>query len=247
MLLIVCVLLLFNLDSLRERIEKQAANELSDYSMVTPIEGVTLHIIRTIPSNIRLRVVNDNVVKTGVAGINGGFFWEDKLLSIAVEDDQPVQGTAADYGSGWFNAKYSRGTLVYDKALNRFSIQQVKNVGQIQVSDRAQYWAQGGVSMYLQDDEAAAEALTVEALPFAADSRLRSAIVYDEAGMLNLIVSSTRCTAEQFRLAILTYGESLQLMDGIYLDGDGSSQLLFDEYELLGDGRAVVQMIEFIQ
>lgn len=207
--------------------------------------GVTLHVVRTNPTFIRLRRVDNNVTLTGIAGVNGGFFWEKQLLSIAVQNDAPVAGAAGAKGTGWFNAKYPRGTLVYDGATRSYSVQVVGDAGQLSVTDRSDYWAQGGISMSLQDDAGWRAQAEREAIPVPDDWRLRSALAYDEDGDAFLIVTDVRCTADAFRQAIREYaeGESHRLADAIFLDGDGSSQLLTREEKLQGDGRPVVQMI----
>ncbi|MNL72501.1 hypothetical protein D3C87_1978230 [compost metagenome] len=71
---------------------------------------------------------------------------------------------------------------------------------------------------------------------------MRSGLVYDEAGKLWLIVTPTRCTAEEFRTAVLQTVPG-KGREGIFLDGDGSSQMNADEAILTGDSRPVVQMI----
>ncbi|WP_150266790.1 hypothetical protein [Paenibacillus tepidiphilus] len=204
--------------------------------------GVRLHIMTVQPEDIELRAVNAPLRGIAAYGINGGFFYGTDLLSVAIVDDAPVAGTRGAYGSGWFNAKYARGTLVWDGAEDKLSVQVVSSGDDIAVADRSRYWAQGGISMNLQRGDLWAAAAEAEHLPFAADKRLRSGLVYDAGGQLQLIVTDTLSTAEEFRSAILSSipGEGLE---GIFLDGDGSSQMNADEAVLPGDSRPVVQMI----
>ncbi len=54
----------------------------------------------TLPDNIALKAINQNVADTGLYGINGGFFYNGDLLSIAVMDDLPIKGAPHDYGTG---------------------------------------------------------------------------------------------------------------------------------------------------
>ena len=209
--------------------------------------GVVLHVLQTDPSDISLHAINENVTRSGKTGINGGFFWEGQLLSIAVNDGYPVNGKPNEYGSGWFNEKYKRGTMVYDKATKSLSVQRAASVGDLRISDASSFWAQGGVSMSLQEkSDWRSTAIEEEALPFPDDQRLRSAMVYDLQGVVYLIVSSTPCTAEQFRKAILRE-VGAELVDGIFLDGDGSSQLLAGKKKLEGDRRKVLQMIAIVE
>ncbi|TFE26634.1 hypothetical protein [Cohnella luojiensis] len=75
------------------------------------------------------------------------------------------------------------------------------------------------------------------------DYCLRSAVVYDTDGNLYLIVSTTKGFLADFREAILEKIGNGLLKNGIFLDGDGSSQLRSREAKLRGDGRPVVQMM----
>lgn len=219
------------------------------YSVYKSSDEIELHVIKTRPDRIRLQAIQNNVTASGKNGINGGFFWQQQLLSIAVEHDQPVLGLAGQYGSGWFNAKYARGTLVYDQVADKLSVQVVSSANEIEVKDRSKYWAQGGISMDLQRDHVWKKTTMDQNMPFPDDTRLRSAAVYDYEDNLYLIVTTTKCTAEQFRQAIQSYGaaELHRFTDGIFLDGDGSSQLLLPEVSLPGDGRPVVQMMSIVE
>lgn len=172
----------------------------------------------------------------GLSGINGGFFWEDQLLSIAVMDGEPANGSPNEYGSGWFNVKYDRGTMVYDRVTKKVDVQRVAGADDLQITDETKYWAQGGVSMNLTDENRWYNvAINEEGLPFPGDKRLRSAMAYDTSGEIYLIVSSTKCTAEQFRTAIKSNVAVGKLHEAIFLDGDGSSQLLAGNIKLKGD------------
>lgn len=214
------------------------------YYETTADNGVKLHALAASPEQIELRAADRPLGDCRVYGINGGFFYNDAVLSIAVSDDRPVQGTAGEYGSGWFNAKYARGTLVWDAAAGRFSVQVVSAAGELTVTDRGRYFAQGGVSMKLQDDTGwRAAAVDAEHLPYPDEERLRSGLVYDDAGRLWLIVTPTRCTAEAFRSAVKETIAPGSAVDGIFLDGDGSSQLNAAEIKLHGDSRDLRQII----
>jgi hypothetical protein len=215
-----------------------------NYFQITAKNGVVLHVLKTEPSRISLHSINDNVVKSGTNGINGGFFWENQLLSIAVVDGMPVSGSPKEYGSGWFNVKYARGTIVYDRVTKIVDVQRAASVDDLHISDAARFWAQGGISMNIKDDSNWYRiAVQEEGLPFPDDERLRSGMVYDNHGELYLVVTSTKCTADKFRTAIKGSIADGELNEAIFLDGDGSSQLLAGNIELKGDGRPVVQMI----
>lgn len=225
-------------------LNKEDAAESENYSQITADNGVVLNVIQTDPTSISLASINDNVVRSGINGINGGFFWDNNLLSIAVMDGMPTSGNPNDYGSGWFNAKYARGTIVFDRVSKSINVQRVTSVDDLKMTDKAKFWAQGGVSMNLKDDSNWYNvAVQEEVLPFPDEERLRSGMAYDSSGKLYLIVTSNKCTAEQFRTAIKENIAIGKLEEAIYLDGDGSSQLLAGNVELKGDDRSVVQMI----
>ncbi|MDP5274135.1 phosphodiester glycosidase family protein [Chengkuizengella axinellae] len=213
------------------------------YEKLKASNGVELHVLQTDPNYISFKTINENVSEAELIGINGGFFYESFLLSIAVEDGTPANGEVNKYGSGWFNEKYARGTLVFDKVTNKFAIQVVKSTDEINITDRSKYWAHGGVSMSLQNEEHWKERKEEEALPYPDGQHLRSGLVFDREGNVYLIVSSTKSTADLFRDAVLEKVAVGVLVDGIFLDGDGSSQLYSDEVKLAGDSRDVVQMI----
>ncbi|MEC0228741.1 hypothetical protein [Paenibacillus alba] len=219
----------------------------SSYSITQASNGVTIHSIRTPPENIGLKAITSNVVDTKINGINGGFFWEGYLLSIAVINDHPVKGQQGDYGSGWFNIDRKRGTLVWDEKAQTFTIQVVENAEDLKVMDRNHYWAQGGVSMGLQNPDGWAAQAVSEEMPVIDEKRMRSGIVYDHNNNVYLIVSPTPCTGEQFRAAVLEQVGNGQLVDGLFLDGDGSSQLRVADYTLPGDHRDVFQMIALLK
>lgn len=223
------------------------------YSTVTAMNGTVLHYLLIRPSNLSLQMINDNVTLAPYYGINGGFFYEKSLLSMAVVNDVPVGssepiGGVMPFGVGAENVKYARGTLVWDGATDKLSVQVVRQASELRVSDRSRYWAQGGISMGLALGDRWKEQALLENVPFPDDGHLRSAAVYDTSGNLYLVVSSTLGTLESFRQAILEkIGIGGTLEDGIFLDGDGSSQLRSREAKLLGDSRPVVEMMRIVK
>ncbi|MWC31219.1 phosphodiester glycosidase family protein [Paenibacillus sp. MMS18-CY102] len=203
--------------------------------------SVKLHTLVTEPERVTLEAVRGNVSASRFYGINGGFFYNGQLLSIAVVNDQPVGGQAGAYGSGADNMRVPRGTLVWDGVKDQLSVQVVSNQAELAVSDRDHYWAQGGISMKPKDEAGWQQQIEKELAPFPDDDRLRTAVVYDAEGHLYLIVTSTKTTLAAFRVAIIASIPTIE--DGIFLDGDGSSQLRSFEASLSGDGRRVEQMI----
>ncbi|SDC53021.1 Predicted protein [Paenibacillus sp. UNCCL117] len=217
------------------------------YETYRASDGTLLHTMRTSPDRIHLLPIATNVTETKEYGINGGFFWNGDLLSIAVADDRPLKGEPHDYGSGWSNIDMPKGTLVWDKLAGRFSVQIVEAANQLRVSDRKQYWAQGGVSMSLPLGDQWRKQASAEDMPLMDERRRRSGAVYDKEGVVWLVVSDKAVTAAQFRQAILETVNPGKLEDGIFLDGDGSSQMRTEEVRLQGDRRAVYQMIAVIR
>lgn len=213
-----------------------------EYLEVKQPQQPELYMLAASPEDIRLRADRLPLRQIPAYGINGGFFYGNDLLSIAVMNDKPVNGERGAYGSGWFNAKYARGTLVWDGAKRKFSVQVVSSADELQVTDRGLYWAQGGVSLSLSDETAWQSLSAEQHLPFADDLRMRSALVYNDEGKLWLIVSPTLVTAADFRAALLKSVPGSG-REGIFLDGDGSSQMNAEERVLTGDERMVVQMI----
>lgn len=225
-------------------LNKEDMQQGAKHFQITADNGVVLHVLQTEPSSISLYSVNDNIVRSGISGINGGFFWENQLLSIAAMDGIPANGSPKQYGSGWFNAKYARGTIVYDRVAKTLDVQRAASVDDLNMTDSTKFWAQGGVSMNLNDESKWYNAAVIEeGLPAPDDQRLRSAMAYDKFGDIYLIVTSTKCTAEQFRTAIKSSVAVENLDEAIFLDGDGSSQLLAGKVKLEGDNRKVLQMV----
>lgn len=224
-----------------------------DYGTAAAANGMTLHYLKTDPANVTLTVVRDNVAIAPYYGINGGFFYDSALLSMAIVDGVPVAGdgsASGGFGSGAENVKYARGTLVWDRVSERLSVQVASKAEDLDVTDTSSYWAQGGISMELGRDASWHDQAVAEHAPFMDEPRLRSGAVYDEEGSLYLVVSATRGTLADFRAAIQeTLGGRGRpaLADGIFLDGDGSSQLRSREASLKGDLRPVVQMISLLK
>jgi hypothetical protein len=205
-------------------------------------DNVQLYMMSLSPEDIKLKAAGVPLRQVNAYGINGGFFYQDALLSMAIMNDTPVNGAQKGYGSGWFNAKYARGTLVWDGASRSFSVQVVSSGEELKITDRQHYFAQGGISMNLGHEDLWEAAVAKEHLPYADEKRLRSGMVYDNTGKLWLIVTPTLSTAAEFRSAILQTVPAKGL-EGIFLDGDGSSQMNAKEIIVPGDSRSVVQMI----
>lgn len=216
---------------------------MANYTYGSISTGTLLHFVKCSPNNITLKAINKNVTNSSEYGCNGGFFSAKNQLSIAVNNDIPVQGNKGDWGSGWYNEKFSRGTLVWDKAKGAYSVQVVSSASDLDILDRSQYWAQGGISMSLQDDANWKAIAQQQNMPNMDGKTSRTALVWNTGFNIWLIVTETPCTSEQFRLAIKKNIGSGTLVDGIFLDGGGSSQMRCAEKSINGDGRVVVQAV----
>jgi hypothetical protein len=215
--------------------------------------GVRLHFIKTSPNNTTLKVIKTRVPASGFYGVNGGFFDLNNintLLSIAVINDQPVNGMSGNYGSGWYNVWLSpqpaRGTLVWDSVARKYSVPIINHAGEISVTDKNNYWAQGGISMKLSDDSGWSNQAAAEEIPGGlSHSARRTALVYNDQLNIWYVVTPTSCTPGQFRTAIKEKIGSGTLVDGIFLDGGNSTQMKCAEYEL-STTRNVTQMVALI-
>lgn len=240
------LLMLFGLNG--DTSSDEDSNMPRDYVYESSVASnqMELHVLRTRPSNVTLVSIHNNVTISPYYGVNGGFFYQEVLLSIASVNDKPANSDGGSYGTGLQNEKYARGTLVWDGGADKMDVQIASQTKELKVSNRSNYWAQGGISMSLDQDDLWLERIAAENAPYPDEDRLRSAAVYDEDGYLYLIVSATKGTLADFRTAILENVGGGRLVNGIFLDGDGSSQLRSREQELSGDGRPVVQMLALI-
>ena len=268
-------------DPLTGNIDRQAARSepIYGFSSTTvtvdsttgtdPTRTMTLRYIETIASNIELQQ-NDGTVPSSdaPAAINGGFFAPpDTLASIAVNNDIPVSGNPGEQGSGWFNDRTSRGTLYWDGDMNTAGIEVVSNAGQLtNISDRSNYWAQGGISMELNAPTVISSFTNAdEGLPrqtYDEDLRgingtdtgktQRSALIYDdisnngtgETGTdIYLVTTQDAVTLGEFRAAIQETPAFATAEDGIFLDGGGSTQLKTPTFSFSGDGRTIPQIV----
>lgn len=224
-----------------------------------------LNILRTKASNVSLLKNSGSVANSGRVAINGGYFVcpasknKSALTTISVVNDIPLY-TYKDYKngrvcdtsipnsnySGWVNVDGKRGTIVYDGETKTVNLQYVSNADEISVSDRSNYWAIGGASMNLSYDENT----WLPDIAYASDGyNRRTGIFYDAYGYLYLIVTNnkTTMTANGFRDCIRQYIHDYSIgLDGsagIFLDGNGSSQMNCAEVSIKGDSRFVPSIL----
>jgi hypothetical protein len=216
---------------------------MANYEIVK--KGI-LTAMKTDGDNILLRAIHANVGTGEIYGINGSFFDEDTgaILSMAVNDDTPVKGKAGDYGVGWDNVKYSRGTLLYDKYFRTASIQTVQSPNDFWVADRNAYWAQGGISMSLPDDYSWSTIATQQHMPNMYGVVSRSALLCDYAANIWLVTSKP-CTAAEFRVQAKALDPTIA--DGIFLDSGGSTEQRCYNIRIRGDGRKVYEMVSLLE
>jgi hypothetical protein len=215
---------------------------MANYSI---IKKGKLTAMKTDPENIILKAISTNVCNTQDYGINGGFFWESEILSMAVNDFKPVRGNANEADGGWFNAKYNRGTIIFDKMMATYEIPIISSADQIvdHVVDKYASWAQGGISMSLQNDQYWQQIAVAQHMPNMTGLTTRTGMVYDNESNLWLI-ASTATTALEFRNLVKSLDS--RILDGIFLDGGGSTQMKCYGTNIRGDGRSVYQMVALI-
>ncbi|MEJ8306580.1 hypothetical protein [Saccharibacillus sacchari] len=71
----------------------------------------------------------------------------------------------------------------------------------------------------------------------------RSGVVYNNTNNIWLIMTPTQCTAEQFRTAILGSIGFGTLVNGIFLDSGGSSQMRAGTTTIAASSRKVPEML----
>lgn len=219
------------------------------YSKDVASNGVVLNSMKTSPNSVYMKALPGGSTVNGQSsdGINGSFFdfSSGALLTIAVNNDIPVAGShgKGEYGSGYKNEKYARGTMVWDSREQQFSVQVVSSAAELNVVSRNQYWAQGGISMTLNNDSTWASVADAQGMPNRTGSAMRAGLVYNTSNNIWLVVTNTNCTAAQFRDAIKEKIGSGTLKNGIFLDGSGSAQMKAGTAKASGDGRKVYSMV----
>jgi len=226
------------------------------YGTVTASNGVKLAYIKTSPRNVRPCYLKPakTIPNSTNFGVNGGFFnlGSQNLLSIAVANGVGVgENGNNDFNSGWYNCDYARGTLVWDNADSKYQIVVTKYASEISVKSWTGSWAQGGISMWLQitDDNQFKKLAGDENMPNITGGENRTGLVYGTGGNIWLVVSISTCTALAFRDAIKKSIGSGTVVDGIFLDGGGSTQMKCNELSYGGNltpNRLIPEMVMLI-
>lgn len=226
------------------------------FKTVTASNKVVLKVIKTSPNNIVLKYIGgQSVPSTGKLGINGGFFQDmpvppgqtkPYVYSIAVNDNVPINGGFGDYGSGG-SQDVTRGTLVWNKTKKTFWVQPTK-VGDedtLWVSRGDKYWAQGGISMSLQDDANWRSTAIAEGIPVIDDTwPNRSGLLWNSGKNIFLVVSETDCSAGAFRSACKEIESGM--VDGIFLDGADAAQMNVPGTYSTNESRRLAAMVEVV-
>ncbi|MNH98685.1 hypothetical protein D3C73_514280 [compost metagenome] len=197
--------------------------------------GITLKVIKTSPNNIVLTYLGGkSVPSSGKLGMNGGFFQDlplpagqtkPNVYSIAVNDNVPINGGFGDYGSGG-TQDVTRGTLVWDKTKRTFWVQPTKvgDEATLWVNYGDKYWAQGGISMNLQDDANWRSIAISEGMPVIDETwPNRSGLLWNSGNNVFLVVSETKCSGTAFRSACKEIESGM--VNGIFLDGADAAQM----------------------
>lgn len=217
------------------------------FSTVTASNGVKLYAIKTSPKEVYIKWIGPSSVPAqSTYGVNGGFFEGSRLLQIAVNNGNTVAPTGQGTG-GSENVSHARGTLVWDAKYEELSVQVVKTTSELALGNRNSYWAQGGISLKLSSSESVWRTqANKENIQNPDGGACRTAAVYNNTKNLWLVVTDTKTTAAKFRAAILEKIGSGTLVDGIMLDGSGSSQYKVAEGSYSGSDstpRPVYQMM----
>lgn len=216
------------------------------YRSVTAANKVQLCYIKTAPENIALYTSGSllDFEQSGLYGINGGFFDENSqtIVSIALVNGKPI-GSNKGY-NGCSNGGKRRGTLIWDASAKKFLIKPLVYQAEVEklVQHKTNYWAQGGISMTLDNDQTWADIARTEQMPNQEGTTYRTAIAYDKHKNLYLIISENRCSAADFRFAIKKSLSYHRLVDGIFLDGDTCSQLRC-EFKSVTYNRPIMEII----
>jgi hypothetical protein len=216
--------------------------------------NVPLYVLKTSPDNIGLKclVINNRcgnlftIRNTSLLGINGGYSAAKNengipqfyLCNIAVENGKSVMPTG--YGGTGETGRLQE-TIVYDSSQNKVFMGEYyrsKDIIRDIKSQSRKWWAQSSdYAMYLEDESKWKG--IVENIPsynqrynYGKEIR-RSGMVYGLQGTeykVWLIGTSIGCTANEFRNAVLSYGQSKanlgdNFKDGILLDGAYVSQM----------------------
>lgn len=195
----------------------------------TTVNKVTLSIIETNPSNIKLVNLNKSscLSASNYYGINGGFFDSSTASSRDMYNIAKSDGTVISDGNSCGNGviSYKGGTtLSYETARHSYEISGVNSSGT---------WSQGGALMSL-GSASWEDRLDYPNFPNEANtlSNAWSALIVDrEKIKVLLVATNTICKLETFRAAIQSY---LDISDGvsddkrykgIFLDGGFSTEL----------------------
>lgn len=221
---------------------------------------IRLRYIKTSPKNIKLTAISGTVPSTGKLGVNAGFFSDSlqDVYSICIQNSSTVlQGKPASYHKGYDNVTSqgvtARGTLVWDAPFSTYRQQVISSAAQLTIGDPDNYWAQGGVSMFLKNDTSWTNMVNspnsgqVLNDQFPGTLYNRTALLYGNSLNIYLVITETQCTLSEFRTACKSLDSSNGL-DGVILDGANATQMnVPGSYSFIGgNNRTLPAMIEVV-
>ncbi|UUZ83512.1 hypothetical protein LJK88_06535 [Paenibacillus sp. P26] len=192
--------------------------------------------IKTSPNNIKLTPISGTVPSTGLLGINAGYFDDSSqtVQSICIQNSSTVQpGGANVFACGYYNNDDSgnhinAGTLVWDAGWRTYRTQVISGANQLTVGNPDNYWAQGGVSMYLQNDSAWSKMLSNNQElvndHFPSDTMPRTALLYGNSLNIYLVITENKVSMSTFRTACKNL-DATNGLEGIFLDGNTATQM----------------------
>ncbi|WP_019909399.1 hypothetical protein [Paenibacillus sp. HW567] len=195
-------------------------------------KSIVLHVISAPAKNITLVTINSKVPdQNNYYGINGSFYIlppdNGDLLSISVVNDYPLKPSLSyggRYNVGKNSISMDKGTIVYDGADDIVTHQIVDDYNDIAVVKRRNYWAQGGVSMSLNNNANWKAIMQAQELPAQDYETTRTALAYTNGATPYVygIVTTTNCLPGDFRSAIKA---AYSYDEAIFLDSGPSSQM----------------------
>lgn len=220
---------------------------------------VRLQYIKTSPKNIKLTAISGTVPASGLLGVNAGFFDDNTqtVQSICIQNSSTVQpGGSSTFACGYYNNDstghhINEGTLVWDGGWSVYRKQVISAASDLTIGDPNNYWAQGGLSMYLQNDTDWNTMLSQNQEKvndhYPSIGMPRTALLYGDSKNIYLVITESNVTMSQFRGA-LKYLDSSNHLDGIFLDGSTATQMnVPDSYSFSGaTNRKLPAMIQVV-
>lgn len=220
---------------------------------------IRLRYIKTSPKNIKLTHISGTVPGSGLLGINAGYFDDSSqdVYSICIQNSSTV--TSGHTYNGYYNVTSAgtkaRGTLVWDDPWRTYRLQTIEAADEITIGDPDNYWAQGGVNLFLKNDTSWNNLINSPTKgEYISDQSPnaqynRSALLYGTSLNIYLVISETKCSLDQFRTAIKLGIDTANGIEGIILDGANATQMNVPDssYSFMGgSSRKLPAMIQVV-